>query len=198
MNLRGAAAATPFVTNIDYNAKGQRERIAYGNGATTTYDYDPLTFRLTRLMTTRPAGLNGLASQLFTDPAVVQDLRYTYDPAGNITRIEDAALKTVIHAGQQVDPVSNYTYDALYRLIEAKGREHIGQTALSFNSTNRRDCDYAGLAHFSAHPNDLQALRNYTEQYDYDAVGNFETAIAPTALGHATTTTRRTASSSLA
>ena len=41
------------VTNIDYNAKGQRERIEYGNGASTTYDYDTQTFRLTRLKTTR-------------------------------------------------------------------------------------------------------------------------------------------------
>ena len=55
VNLRGAAAATSFVTNIDYNAKGQRLQIAYGNGALTTYDYDPLTFRLTYLRTTRPA-----------------------------------------------------------------------------------------------------------------------------------------------
>src|SRR5690606_30878319 len=47
---------TPFVTNIDYDAKGQRERIAYANGATTTYTYDPLTFRLTHLKTTRPSG----------------------------------------------------------------------------------------------------------------------------------------------
>jgi RHS repeat-associated protein len=173
VNLRGAGTATPFVTNIDYNAKGQREQIAYANGATTKYEYDPLTFRLTQLTTTRPAGRNGLASQIFTDTAVVQDLRYAYDPAGNITQIADAALKTVSHAGQ-IDPICYYTYDALYRLIESKGREHIGQTALTFHPSNRRDCDYAGLAHFNAHPNDLQALRNYTEQYVYDAVGNIE------------------------
>ena len=29
-----------FVTDIDYNAKGQRELIEYGNGVRTTYDYD--------------------------------------------------------------------------------------------------------------------------------------------------------------
>ena len=101
VNLRGAATATSFVTNINYNAKGQRELIAYGNGAKTAYEYDPLTFRLTRLRTTRAAALNGLASQIFTDPAVVQDLRYTYDPAGNITHIEDAALKTIFHDGKR-------------------------------------------------------------------------------------------------
>ena len=131
---------------------------------------------LTRLRTTRPAGLNGLASQLFTDPAVVQDLRYTYDPAGNITRIEDAALKTFLHNNEPVQPVCAYTYDAIYRLLEAQGREHIGQTAHDFNPPdgNRRDFDFIGLADFIAHPNDMQAMRNYTERYEYDSVGNFQ------------------------
>ena len=46
---------TPFVTDIDYDAKGQRTLIDYGNGVRTTYDYDPLTFRLTHLQTTRGA-----------------------------------------------------------------------------------------------------------------------------------------------
>ena len=50
----GQPVWTPFVTNIDYDAKGQRTKIVYGSGATaghkgvtTTYSYDPLTFRLT-------------------------------------------------------------------------------------------------------------------------------------------------------
>ena len=173
VELRGAATATPFVTNIDYNAKGQRELIAYGNSAQTTYKYDPLTFRLTNLKTTRPAGLNGLASQLFADPAVIQDLRYTYDPEGNITRIEDAALKGVVHDQQQVDPIWEYRYDAVYRLIEAKGREQIGQTDFDINppNGNRRDFPFFGIR---ANPNDLQAMRNYTERYEYDEVGNFD------------------------
>ena len=61
VNLRGALASgqpvwTPFVANIDYNAKGQRTLIQYGNGATTAYAYDAKTFRLTDLKTTRAAG----------------------------------------------------------------------------------------------------------------------------------------------
>src|SRR6185503_1669250 len=43
------------VANIDYDAKGQRQRIDYKNGATTFYAYDPLTFRLTQLLTRRSA-----------------------------------------------------------------------------------------------------------------------------------------------
>ena len=172
VNLRGAAVATTFVKNIDYNAKGQRELIEYGCGAgpsrqgvTTTYGYDPDTFRLTHLKTTRPPGLNGPASQIFRDPAVVQDLRYTYDPAGNITRIEDAALKPISYNNEQVDPVCSYTYDAIYRLIEAQGREHIAQTAFDFNppNGNRRDYPFVGLG---VNVNDMQAIRNYTEQYE--------------------------------
>ncbi|MFD2404791.1 RHS repeat-associated core domain-containing protein [Azorhizophilus paspali] len=172
VRLRGAGVATSFVMNIDYNAKGQRERIDYGNGASTTYEYDPLTFRLSRLRTTRPANPDATASQLFDVPSVVQDLHYSYDPVGNITRIEDVALKTIVHAGQNVEPVGSYTYDAVYRLIEAKGREHIGQNAFNFNPPNGDCRDYPFVGR--AHPNDLQALRNYTERYEYDPVGNFE------------------------
>ena len=73
MNVRGAAAATAFVADIDYNAKGQRLQITYANaGTNTVYAYDPLTFRMTQLTTTRPASAAG--------QQIVQDLAYTYDP----------------------------------------------------------------------------------------------------------------------
>jgi RHS repeat-associated protein len=176
VRLRGAGVATAIVATIDYNAKGQREKIDYENGATTTYEYDPLTFRLSRLATTRPTNPDATASQLFKDPSVVQDLHYSYDPVGNITRIEDAALKTIIRSGQTVEPVGAYTYDAVYRLIEAEGREHIGQNAFDSNPPNGDFRDDPFIGH-RAHPNDLQALRSYTERYEYDAVGNFEALI---------------------
>jgi RHS repeat-associated protein len=176
VNLRGAAVATPFVTDIDYDAKGQRILIRYANSAETTYAYDEQTFRLVHLKTTRELGLNGLASQIFKDAAIVQDLCYTYDPAGNITRIEDAALKTITHDGEIIEPACSYTYDALYRLIEAKGREHIGQTAFQPNPPSGNCRDYPFTGH-SANPNDLQALRNYTERYEYDVVGNLDRMI---------------------
>lgn len=176
VNLRGAATATTFVTNVDYDAKGQRVRIAYGNGAVTTYQYDPQTFRLRNLRTTRPATPDSTASLLFRDVGVIQDLRYTYDPAGNITRIEDASLRTVFYDNQQVEPISRYTYDAVYRLIEAQGREHIGQNVFDLAPTdgNFRDFPFAGFRANPTNPNDAQALRNYTQRYEYDSVGNFE------------------------
>ena len=178
VNLRGVKEGvepvwTPFVTNIDHNAKGQRTRIRYANGVETTYEYDPNTHRLVHLRTTRGPGANGLAP-IFNDPTVVQDLRYTYDPVGNITRIDDGALRTIIRDNQEVAPLCEYSYDALFRLIEATGREHIGQTVFDFEPPDRRFRDYP-LSGPSAHPHDLQALRTYTETYEYDEVGNFTT-----------------------
>jgi RHS repeat-associated protein len=172
VNLRGATAATAFVADIDYDAKGRRTRIDYGNGAGTGYRYDPLTLRLSRLTTTRPAGLNGLATQLFSNASTVQDLAYTYDPSGNITRIADRALPTLFFNNASVDPESLYSYDAVYRLIEATGRESIGQSALQLGlaQTTYRDYPFAGLG---AQPFDPKAVRSYRERYDYDGVGNF-------------------------
>ncbi|MFZ0594325.1 MAG: SpvB/TcaC N-terminal domain-containing protein, partial [Bryobacteraceae bacterium] len=154
-NLRGASTATAFVTGIDYDAKGQRTSIGYGNGAQTAYSYDPETFRLTELKTTRTS-----------DGAVLQDLSYSYDPAGNITSIGDAAQQTIYFSNHVVTPNANYTYDAIYRLISTAGREHVGQ--LSQPQTTWDD----GPRMNQPLPMDGQALRNYVENYSYDAVGN--------------------------
>src|SRR5687767_13783925 len=47
------AQRTEAIRAIAYDAKGQCERIEYGNEAITCYDYDPQTFRLKQLRTTR-------------------------------------------------------------------------------------------------------------------------------------------------
>lgn len=163
----GAAQPTLFVAGIRYNAKGQRERVEYGNGTATEYGYEDFTFRLNRIRTSRPAHTPDTVSALFVDPAVVQGLAYTYDPVGNITRIEDSALKATVQASAACD----YVYDALYRLTAASGREHRGQTdfALSSTDASRRDYPFAGAR---IHPNDLQGLDGYVERYRYDSVGN--------------------------
>jgi RHS repeat-associated protein len=155
VNLRGRDTLTPFVTNIAYNARGQRELIQFGNGAETHYAYDPNTFRLVHLKTLRAK-----------HHEVLQDLRYTYDPIGNITSIADSARQTVYFDNQVVSPHNDYVYDAMYRLIEAEGREHIGllaQPELDWNDSPRMN---------QPQPGDGQAMRRYKEDYRYDAVGN--------------------------
>lgn len=42
VRIRDASTWTSFVNDIDYDAKGQRERISYGNGTVSEHTYDPL------------------------------------------------------------------------------------------------------------------------------------------------------------
>jgi RHS repeat-associated protein len=169
VNLRGTKAATSFVSNIDYNAKGQRDLIAFGNGAQTAYIYDQNTFRLATLTTTGPSG-----------GATLQALSYTYDPVGNITHIADTAQQTVFFNNQIVEPSTDYIYDALYQLIQAQGRESIG---LSSQPQTTWD-DGARMGQALPLPANAQALRNYTETYQYDKVGNFLTFAHAAANGN--------------
>ncbi|MEB8338472.1 SpvB/TcaC N-terminal domain-containing protein [Streptomyces endophyticus] len=151
------AAAKVFVQGIDYDAKGQRRRIEYGNGAATTYRYDSATYRLTELRTVRDA-----------TPATVQHLTYTYDPVGNVIDIRDDAQQTVFFKNARVEPHTSYTYDAVYRLVEAVGREHTGQAGAAPRPPTATDLPVV------AHPDDGTALAGYREEYTYDAVGNLD------------------------
>ena len=74
--------------------------------------YHPENFRLIRLLTSRNTGQD-----------ILQDLNYEYDAEGNITAITDAAQETIFHDNQMIEARSTYSYDALYRLISATGRE---------------------------------------------------------------------------
>jgi len=171
-NLRGALEATLFVNGISYDAKGQRTQIDYGNGASTHYEYDEKTFRLTTLRTTRAS-----------DGAELQDLSYTYDPVGNITAIRDDAQQTIYFKNQVVTPRAEYEYDAIYRLLRATGREHLGQTGGQPNAPRPPGYDDSFWTNLP-HPGDGQAMGNYTERYEYDEVGNILKMIHATASGN--------------
>ena len=148
--LNPTTARLHAVTNIDYNAKGQRTQIDYGTSdgklISTIYNYDPYTFRLIHLYTRRGVDPLTRESVEFTDdcenpqsstiatpdvpppgkPCGLQNVHYTYDPIGNITQIRDDAQDRVFHSNTCVLPGAEYRYDALYRLMAASGREHKG------------------------------------------------------------------------
>jgi RHS repeat-associated protein len=149
VRVRGAAAATAFVTNVEYDAKGQRTSLSCGNGTITRYEYSPETFRLVRQVTLRATG------------ASLQDVSYTHDPVGNIVAVSDA----VAYGNPGVAADGAYEYDALYQLTRAEGREHPGQ------HRPEEDPSQLGVPP-EAHPNDWQALRRYRERYEYDPTGN--------------------------
>jgi RHS repeat-associated protein len=157
--IRGSATWRSFVRNINYNARGQRERITYGNGAFTDYLYEEETFRLLRRVTRRAS-----------DNLTLQDVRYEYDPVGNITQTSDA----VSFGNPAVSADGLYEYDPLYRLVSAEGREHPGQ---------QPSADEPPLLRFD-NSNDMQALGRYRERYVYDAVGNIQSIThRPSATG---------------
>jgi RHS repeat-associated protein len=164
--LASTGADMHAVTGIEYNARGQRVSLSLGNGTVTAYTYDPLTFRLTHLTTTRP-------TSFAADLRDVQDLAYAYDPVGNITRIHDAAdIHNVIYfRNQRVEPSNDYTYDAIYRLTIATGREHLGLTNNALRAPQQVTND-DGFRTGLIHPNDGNAMGTYTESYAYDEVGN--------------------------
>jgi RHS repeat-associated protein len=168
--LRGAATTTSFVGDIHYNAKGQRTLISYGNGVTTSYEYDRLTFRLTTLTTTR----TGFPANQRT----VQALTHTWDPVGNLTHVRDDAdtQNVVFFDNRRVEPACDYRYDPIYRLILASGREQLGLTADQPNPPRQADHDDSfrmGLPH----PSDGNAVGRYREEYAYDEVGNILTLV---------------------
>ena len=151
----GAATPSIYIKDIDYNEKRQRNKIIYGNDVSTKFYYDQETFRLKRLESNR---LNG---------DLLQDWYYTYDPVGNVTHIEDKVAPVEFFKNNAVSSLCTYTYDALYRLAEATGREN--NASLNFGS-----CDNWNDKPFlhNLNPGDPLSIRNYTQRYQYDAVGN--------------------------
>lgn len=171
------------VDGIDYDAKGQRARIAYRNGVTTTYEYDPDTFRVVHVYTRR--------GPTFTDdcggappppraaapdrpppgkPCGLQNLHYTYDPVGNVTHIRDDAQQIIFFRNQIVEPSNDYTYDPIYQLVQALGREHVGQAGGDGIPHDYNDFQRKGLPHSA----DGNAMGRYCETYEYDRAGNMQ------------------------
>ena len=150
--VRGSGNEQQAINDITYNAKRQRTDIYYSNGSKTKYVYDLETFRIIRILTTRNNGQD-----------ILQDLNYTFDAAGNITQQQDDAQQTIYFANQVVEPICKYTYDSLYRLKKATGRELNGLVQPSAS-----DCPIQTPV-----PNtETNACRNYTLNYDYDELGN--------------------------
>jgi RHS repeat-associated protein len=153
VKLPSATTFQAFIAHIDYDERGRRSHVDYGNGVRTQFRYEPTTRRLSAIDTTR------------TDGKLLQALRYTYDAVGNIVQIDDAAQQTVFFDNDAAIPRALYEYDALYRLALAEGREHKGQ-----NAAQRDHDDPIALTPPDAR--DGSALIRYRETYRYDPNGN--------------------------
>ncbi|WP_449339496.1 SpvB/TcaC N-terminal domain-containing protein [Streptomyces chartreusis] len=174
------------VADAAYNAKGQRLYVAYKNGAETRYRYDPETFRLSHLYTRRGSAFTEDCDNALPPPDTraapetpppdracgLQNLRYTYDPAGNVVHVRDDAQQTLFFRNQRVEPSSDFTYDARYRLLEANGREHLGQQANGDRWPPTAPDAFNAFHTGHEHPNTAKAMGTYRESYVYDGAGN--------------------------
>ncbi|MDE9543202.1 RHS repeat protein [Xenorhabdus bovienii] len=138
-----------IVKALDYSAAGQKLREEHGNGVITEYTYEPETQRLMGIKTRRQS-----------DNRLLQDLRYDYDPVGNIIIVSNDAEATRFWHNQQVIPENRYTYDSLYQLMSATGREMAGLPQQPNQSP------------FPNRFSDDNTYTNYTRTYDYDRGGN--------------------------
>ena len=99
-----------YITHTTYNEFELKSAQWYGNNTRSQYTYDLLQ-RLSRLRL-----YNSANSQL-------QDITYTYDRVGNITRIQNTAGMVSSMGGQYN---CRYTYDSLYRLVQATDTSYRG------------------------------------------------------------------------
>jgi|GEM_PF-1422377 len=144
-----------IVRSMTYSAAGHKLREEQGNGVVTTYTYEPQTQRLAGSKVERVGGQRG-------ESKVLQDLRYEYDPVGNVLSVRNDAEATRFWRNQKIVPVSRYRYDSLYQLVSACGREMADiapETSRLPSPTIPR-------------PTNDGAFTNYTRRYRYDRGGN--------------------------
>jgi RHS repeat-associated protein len=153
--LPRAGPPVDVVHAVSYNPRGQPANLVYGNGAASEYSYESGTGRMNRIFAARPS----------VDDKILQDLHLTFDAAGNLVHLRDDGSEVIFFANAAVSPVWTCTYDPLYRLVGATGREYGGAPP----GTGPRDPDCIPAI---PHPNDPHALRSYSRSYTYDAAGN--------------------------
>ncbi|SDI57382.1 YD repeat-containing protein, partial [Sinosporangium album] len=136
-NLGGT---TTYVKDTLYTATGRLSERSYGPNSQVkrNFTWDEGTGRLTRLTTTAKADT--------PTPNTAQDDRFTYNTAGEITRILDAASAVPGSPGQS----ECFTYDGLHRLTAA-------------HTTTAAACGSGA---------DNQGIDPYNQTYAYDATGN--------------------------
>ena len=164
--LDPATATRRIVRGSRHDARGQKLSLSLGNGVEIRHAHDPQTFRLRHITADRGTGWPVAERK-------VQDLGYSYDAVGNFTRITDDSdiQNAVFFRNRRVDPGMDFTYDAAYRLVQARGREHLGQAGgalLPPMPGTDRDAARERLAH----PGDGLAMGLYRERYVHDDAGN--------------------------
>jgi RHS repeat-associated protein len=151
-NISGSSGtgSTAYLSAVEYSADGQITRLTYGNGVETSYTYDNLSSRLTRI-TTR------------SGTTLLLDKSYKFDKAGNITTISDEISGNI----------QSFVYDDLSRLTSSAGTR--GTTTYSYDSLgNLTSKDGVTYDYSPAYPHRVTGLSDGTS-FEYDKAGNLVT-----------------------
>jgi RHS repeat-associated protein len=153
----GGVTNVPVLSSMSVNARGQRLNRVLGNGVIANWEYDSATYREVSQTATRGG-------------QVLQQIRYTYDPSGNIVQMTDASQEgpNALISGVTVPARCDYVYDAHYRLRKATGRVH--QALLQNDFVPSSPGTVKGTRHISF--NNGAAVERFTRTYDFDASGN--------------------------
>lgn len=154
--LRDAKEQAVVLKDVQRRADGKVLSQTAGNGVVDTYAYSPTTHRLNRHLTARPAShpQGGL---------VICDLHYHHDPVGNLLSLDDQGAEPVWFRNRQVSGLREFSYDTLYRLASATGRELTpvsGFWSAAFSAADRQG---GGV------------WNRYSERYAYDDGDNLTT-----------------------
>ena len=181
---RCRSTAPSTCERIAYDAKGQRTLIAYGNGVMTRYAYDPRHLpagpaaqRAVHVdgLTYRPAGTPCCRTSATTTTWPATSSPSSTAPRGGVppTRALTAATLdwAAARRGDALD--RTFTYDPLYRLMSATGREQRPPPGGARGPTSR------------AAPT-RPSTRAYTETYSYDPVGNLLRLVHQPTAAHLT------------
>lgn len=127
LSLEEGGETATVASGLRYNPRADVVAIETANGVATRRTYDDRTLRLA-----------GTTSVRGRDGAVLFDERYFYDAVGNVTRVRDAAGTTEFFANGAAEPLDDYSYDSLYRLVAATGRQQAGMARSRQAATGRQ------------------------------------------------------------
>ena len=153
-----------FIAEIKYNARNLPERIAFANGAVTTYAYSPGNGRLRSQKT---VGKNGV---------VLEDTQFGYDLMQMLASVDDAAPGATAQTA--------FDYDGLFQLKKSSGKDGDGiwshiydyaPGASGYNLAKNGESEWEMLFADAARPDRLTTVRRAGKPdfaLNYDANGN--------------------------
>ena len=115
----GAGWTQEYVSELHYDVFGHRTHSLSGNGVESTWAFEPKMLRLKSATTTLPAGER------------IQDLRYDYDPLGNLTTMQSLLPDPGPGWKLPVGGAWSFSYDGVNRLLQASGNNALAPNKLT-------------------------------------------------------------------